>query len=354
MTVIILFILIAVALINLALVLFWLSNFKAYQPKVDMNIKVSVLVAARNEAATIAGCLQALNFQDYPSSHMEIIVGDDMSSDSTVDEVKKFPDVKLVRIKENIGKARGKANVLAQLAQKAQGDVFLITDADVRPGKQWVRSMTSYIAPSVGIVNGSTGISDNLFQHYEWLFAQGMVKVITDLFFPVTAIGNNMLVTREAYESTGGYENIDFSITEDYALFQEVKNNGFSLRHVVAPEVFAYSLAMGSIRGLLQQRKRWMNGAVQLPWFVVLLLFFQGIYFPAFVLGLIFIPEWALLLFILKFFLQAVFIKSVSGKLRLKLKGGLLLYEFYSGFISLLTILYYVIPFKLKWKGRTY
>lgn len=354
MTAVIIFILSFVIIINLALVLFWIFNFKTYDPKDDSNVKVSVLIAARNEASTIAGCLNALITQDYPVSNMEIIVGDDMSTDATVDEVKKFRNVRLVQIKKNIGIARGKANVLAQLAQKAQGDVFLITDADVRPGKQWVKNMISYLTPSVGIINGTTGISNDLFQHYEWLFAQGMVKVITDLFFPVTAMGNNMLITRKAYESTGGYENIEFSITEDFSLFREVKNKGFELRHVVAPGVFACSIGVEKLSSLLQQRKRWMKGAVQLPWWVVLLLLFQSIYFPALIIGLIILPEWTLILFVFKFFLQSIFIKSVSNKLRLKLKGGLLLYEFYSGIISILTMLYFVIPFKVKWKGRTY
>lgn len=354
MTAVIIFILSFVIIIYLALVLLWLFNFKTYSTKDNRGIKVSVLVAARNEATTIGGCLDALTSQNYPASEMEIIVGDDMSTDATVDEVKKFGNVRLVQIKKNIGMARGKANVLAQLAHEAQGDVFLITDADVRPGKQWVKSMVSYITPSVGIVNGTTGISNHLFQHYEWIFAQGMVKVITDLFVPVTAMGNNMLVTRKAYESTGGYENIAFSVTEDFALFKKVKNNGFALRHVVAPGVFAYSMAVVKLTGLLQQRKRWMKGAIQLPWWVVLLLFFLGIYFPALITGLIIIPEWTLILFIFKFFLQSIFIKSVSNKLRLKLKGGLLLYEFYSGIISILTMIYYVIPYKIKWKGRTY
>jgi cellulose synthase/poly-beta-1,6-N-acetylglucosamine synthase-like glycosyltransferase len=353
-TAVIIIILSLVTITDLALVLLWLLNFKEYQPQNNLDIKVSVLIAARNEAATIAGCLNALIAQDYPASNMEIIVGDDMSTDATVDEVKKFCNVRLVQIKKNTGMARGKTNVLAQLVQEAQGDVFLITDADVRPGKQWIKSMVSYLTPSVGIVNGTTGISNHLFQHYEWLFAQGMIKVITDLFYPVTAMGNNMLVTRKAYESTGGYENIAFSVTEDFALFQEVKNNGFTLRHVMSPGVFAYSLAAEKLTSLLQQRKRWMKGAVQLPWWVVLLLFFQGIYFPALIVGLIFIPELTLILFVFKFFLQFIFLQSVSDKLRLKLKGGLLLYEFYSGIISILTMLYYVIPFKLMWKGRTY
>lgn len=35
----------------------------------------------------------------------------------------------------------------------------------------------------------------------------------------MTGLGNNMAVSREAYDAVGGYEQIGFSIVEDYALF---------------------------------------------------------------------------------------------------------------------------------------
>lgn len=344
----------AVIVFNLMLILFWHLSFKSYEPKVNKNIKVSVLIAARNEEKNIRGCLDAIIKQNYPSSNFEILVGDDMSDDNTAKIVSGYSNVTLVTISENIGFAKGKANVLAHLAKKAGGDVFLITDADVQPEKNWIASMVSYLAPSVGIINGTTAISNNILQHYEWIYSQGMIKVITDVTRPVTAIGNNMLVTREAYESTGGYENIEFSITEDFALYKAVKEKGYHLRQVVEHGVLAWSRSPVGLADLLHQRKRWIRGAIQLPLWIVGLLTLQGTYFPFLILALIMNPQWGLIIFVTKLFLQTIFIKSVTDKLNLKLRGGLILFEIYTGIIAALSIIFYLVPVRIRWKEREY
>lgn len=343
-----------VVLINVLLLLFWFRSFKTFPQQPDLSKKVSVLVAARNEENRIGECLEALQRQNYPKHNLEILVGNDQSTDNTGEIVKQFEGVRLIDIHKDLGKAKGKANVLAHLAHEAKGEVFMITDADVRPNENWIKNMTSYLAPGVGIVNGTTAIKNNLFQHYEWLFAQGMLKILSDIFRPATAIGNNMLVTREAYESTGGYENIPFSVTEDFALYDEVSKKGFKLRQVMDKGVLAWTFPPGGLKNLLHQRKRWMQGAIKLPLPMVSILFFQGLFFTAFVIAMFFDPGIALTFFVVKVFLQSIFIKSVCDKLGIRMKGGLILYELYTGITSTLTMLFFAIPVKLSWKDRTY
>ena len=353
MSIVIIVFLLSSVLIDIFLIFFWYRRFIVYQ-KNKRKPKVSVLVAARNEEENIRKCLEALSGQRYPATAVEILVGDDASTDSTAEIVLEFPNVKIIPIKGNLGKALGKANVLAQLAHEAKGEYFLITDADIRPGRDWIASMISYVDDSVGIVNGITGIDNNLFQHYEWLYAQGMLKVVSDIYTPVTAIGNNMLITREAYFATGGYENINFSVTEDFALFREVMRKGFKTRHAVEPGTYATSAPRKSLGSLLNQRRRWMRGAVQLPPLIIVILALQGIYFPFLIVGLFVIPQITLLIFLIKLFLQAIFIKAVGDKLDIKLRGGFVFYELYHGFISMLTMVAHILPGRVEWKGRKY
>lgn len=353
MNILILLILLLAGLIEMFLIFFWHRRFILYK-KINRKPTVSILIAARNEEENIRACLEALSNQSYPASASEIIVGDDSSSDGTVQIVREFPNIKIITVERNLGKALGKANVLAHLAHEATGDLFLITDADIRPGKEWITTMVQHVGDSVGIVNGVTGIENNLFQHYEWLYAQGMLKVVSDVYKPVTAVGNNMLITREAYFATGGYEKIDFSVTEDLAIFREVKKKGYATRHAVETGTYAVSKPRKSLGSLLNQRRRWMRGAVQLPPLIVLILALQGLYYPFLIMGLFFIPQVTLLIFVVKLFLQAIFIKGVGDKLNIKMKGGFVFYEFYRGVISMLTMVAHILPGKVQWKGRKY
>src|SRR4030095_628611 len=64
-------------------------------------VSVSIIIPARNEENNIANLLEALQRQDYPKTLLEIIVVDDHSTDSTAETVKRFPDVTLLKLKED-------------------------------------------------------------------------------------------------------------------------------------------------------------------------------------------------------------------------------------------------------------
>ena len=46
---------------------------------------VSVIIPALNEAGDIAGCIEAIGAQDYPTSAIEVILVDGASTDETVE-----------------------------------------------------------------------------------------------------------------------------------------------------------------------------------------------------------------------------------------------------------------------------
>lgn len=344
-------------IINFLLIIFWVRNFKAYR-KVKRQPFVSILIAVRNEEKNLPSCIESLVKQQYPKNKFEILIGNDSSEDKTfevaVELSDKFENVKVINVIDRLGKAKGKANVLAHLARQAKGDDYLITDADIRVNNAWISYMTGYVDKNTGIVNGITTIEDNLMQYYEWAHAFGMLKVVHDLGQPITGIGNNMLITKEAYQSVGGFENIQFSVTEDYEITKEVLKNGYTLNQVVEKGVSATSRPSGSLGGLLQQRKRWMTGAVQLPWFIVLTLFLEGIYYPTVIAAFFYAPITALYIFLIKLLLQSIFIKLVLKKIELKIRGGLLIFEIYSAFITVLSMIYFIWPGKINWKGRKY
>lgn len=346
--------------IDMLLLLFWVINRKTTEDNMpEILPAVSILVAARNEEHNIERCIESLILLDYPTDQLEILIGDDASEDKTYHRatgfVVKDARVKVFTIKDKLGNARGKANVLAQLAKMASGDLYFITDADVSVPASWIKEMLRGRKPGVGIVTGITGIADSKMQNIDWIFALGMVKVITDLKYPVTAMGNNMCVTKEAYESVGGYETIPFSITEDFELFKQVRKEGYDVVQLYNKDVLAWSHGITGLFNLLNQRKRWMYGAMQLPWPIVGLLAFQAIYFPAIIALFFFSPYWTTGIFVAKALIQNYFIIRLHLRLRLKVEYvALLFYEIYSLVLSLLSSIFFLIPLKIMWKGRKY
>lgn len=346
----------------ISFVLLWIRD------KRDLTIEkkdtpfVSILLAVRNEENTIVRCLNALSNLNYPQ--FEVLIGNDRSEDQTKKIVENFiqgkNNFKVFDIHAELGMAKGKANVLAHLAKQAKGEYFFITDADIKVPSYWIPGMLKHSEEKTGIVSGVTVIEgQNLFgklQSLEWIFAFGMIKTVSDLRIPVTAVGNNMMIARKAYESVGGYENIPFSITEDFQLFRETLKKGWAYKNIVNAEVLAYSKPAENISHLLKQRKRWMTGAFRLPWLLVVCLLIQSLFFPVMVITLVLFPVWGVLLWMSKILLQQVYIALVMR--RMNAWSGLLkyfvLFEIYSGLLSFFLLIYYILPVRVEWKGRKY
>jgi cellulose synthase/poly-beta-1,6-N-acetylglucosamine synthase-like glycosyltransferase len=252
--------------------------------------RVSILIAARNEEAAIARCLRAIRQLNYPPRLLEVLVGDDASTDQTRAEAERAMrgfagTFRVVPVLETLGMARGKANVLAHLTRAATTEYFFITDADIAVPRTWIQGLLAHAQPNIGTVTGLTLVDGpRLFhklQGLDWLISLGLVQVVSDLGRPVTAMGNNMLVTRAAYEATGGYERLPFSVTEDFELFRATLRHGFGYRILFRPEVLAVSLPMPTLGRLLHQRRRWTRGLAALPWWLRAGLLYYAGFYPA-------------------------------------------------------------------------
>lgn len=155
---------------------------------------------------------------------------------------KKYHQFQLHHITEQLGKARGKANVLANLAHVATGEYFSITDADIQVNPNWIQSMLVRFDDETAIVSGITiGKGNNFFeklQALDWTYFNAVLTATTNMGIPCTAVGNNMVISRKAYFATGGYESSDFSVTEDYKLYAAVRKLKWKTKNIATPELF--------------------------------------------------------------------------------------------------------------------
>ncbi|MHA6248139.1 glycosyltransferase [Pontibacter sp. CAU 1760] len=350
-------------LILLALLVFHRSPLHACALPVQGLPRVSILIAARNEEHTILRCLQSIEALNYPPEKLEVLIGDDASTDATRAVIEEFirnrPNHTCFSIQQQ-GKTQGKANVLAQLARHATTDYFLFTDADITVPPEWVNSMLASLKPGIGVVTGITVVSGPGFwaklQAMDWLYALGLMQVVSELSLPVSTMGNNMLLRREAYESVGGYEGIAFSVTEDIAMFNALTRKGWGFKNLYIPEVLALSEPAPNVGQLLHQRKRWMRGSMHLPLYMAVIFILHAAYYP------VLLPFFAytsvgsaLAVFAFKLLLQSLFIHICLRRLGMSASWWFyVFFELYLVVLSVALIIYFFLPVRISWKGRHY
>ncbi len=359
---ILLFILCFLILKDLTLTFLFKYNFRN-SPQSQTKPFISVIVAARNEADNISNCIGSLLNQDYPGEKIEILVGNDGSSDDTLKIVKSIsnrnPGVKVIDIENVVVKFPGKMNVLAQLCDLAQGKHLLFTDADTTVTETWASSMVMVLETDYGVVTGTTVLKcDTIFdymQNIDWGIAVASVKTVGDTGIPVTSMGNNMGVSKRAYKESGGFRGISYSITEDYELYRAILKRGFKSFHKYDIEVMAFSMPVKSIKELILQRNRWLRGVFRLPFVMVLILVLDSLFIPVVFALMAYNFYLGLSLGIFRIFLAWLFLSSAFSRLDKSTSlFRMIPFEFYRGFINLVSLIYHLIPGKVQWKGRSY
>lgn len=146
----------------------------AYEPM------VTITIAARNEADTIAGKIDSILALEYPPEKMELIVGSDDSQDGTNEIVLGYnrPDVKLMVFPRS-----GKATLNNRMTEEARGEIVIDTTASGYFERDFLRNIVPHYAdPAVGCVTGEvvmaapgkSGVSqfEGAYFRYEWWLRQ--------------------------------------------------------------------------------------------------------------------------------------------------------------------------------------
>lgn len=114
-----------------------------------MAMNVSVIVPAHNCESTIGECVNSLFRQASSPGDLEVIVVDDGSEDGTA-RLARQCGARVVSIERS-----GAAAARNRGVERASGDILLFTDADCRPGADWVDRMTRpFLDPGVTATKG--------------------------------------------------------------------------------------------------------------------------------------------------------------------------------------------------------
>ena len=284
---------------------------------------LSVLIAARNEAAHIEACLQSILSQAYPPELMEVLVIDDHSTDDTAHLAANIKDTRLRLL--SLKEGHGKKAAIAKGISAANSELIVCTDADCIVPPNWLtyissfyeKSAAKFIAAPVNFHQERNHFEQ--FQSLDFIGMMGITGAGIQLRFMHMCNGANLAYPKAVFQEVGGFEGIDgLASGDDMLLLQKIaarypQDIGF-LKNKNATVLTS---AMPNWRSFLQQRLRWASKSSHyLEWQVTAISAIVFLGCVNLLLSLLLIPVWGASLFLV--FLVQLIVKSVADFLFLK------------------------------------
>lgn len=349
----------ALYLICIAAFTFGLFNLKERFHSVNKNnlVKVSVLIAARNEEKNIEKLLESLKKQSFPKELFEVIIVNDHSTDNTDEIINDFInknkelDVKLLKAEK-----KGKKHAISQALHSAINELIIVTDADCVLNDLWIESIVGfYQEEKCKMILAPVLLSpaENLFekmQVLEHLSLIGSTAGSASIGFPVMCNGANMAYERKAALEVEKFRK-DFDIPSGDDMFlleQFVKCYGHNnVKFLLSKSAVVKTKTCKTIKDFIRQRRRWVSKTKSYTsWKVIvtaLIVLFFNLSIISLLVSAFFVPAlWSIyiLLTLLKFFIDFPLLKNITNFMN---QGSLLkwvlpleiIYPFYVVFTAL-------------------
>lgn len=206
----------------------------------------------------------------------------------------------------------GKASTLAMAHRYWSGEVFVISDADMRADSHYLKSvLEAFQDPEVGVVTCLYRSDKPRFGAWGHLFES---LCIADFAASVLvarrtegvgfAMGSTMAVRREVLDQIGGFDALEPYLADDFQLGYRARKAGWKV--AIAPTVLETRFAGIRLDDALSHQYRWLvTSRVSRPGGHAAFLVTQGLFWAlaAFILaptwGWKLIPAWFLLRFVL-------------------------------------------------------
>jgi glycosyltransferase involved in cell wall biosynthesis len=287
-------------------------------------MELSVIVPARNEAASLPGMLASILVQSEPGFALgvqwELIVVNDDSADGTREIAEKAAagyagvtvlDAPVLDLSDR-GGFTGKTNACWAGAQAARGRWLLFTDADtvheagdlsrsIREAERHHAVLLSYSPRQIVTGFWQRAVMPLVFSELASVYPPKQVSDPGNRL--AAANGQFLLVEREAYFAVGGHRALGRSVLEDVALANAIKHGQRAIRFRYAPDALAtrmYRTAAEMVEGWTKNLALLFPSPVALAlWRVLDLLLFFGLPVLAFTVppkipyqGIVFLLLW--------------------------------------------------------------
>lgn len=241
----------------------------------DKSGPVSIVIPFRNEAENLPALLESLINQDYKEGY-EILLINDLSDDNYHDIIEKFktthPHIPLKCITTQFNESvnlTSKQQALECGVSNASYNWIAFTDADMILERNWLSILIGSASDICSVTYGHTIIekyNKSIFyslQAFQLEFLFITAYAFNSAGLRGSCMGNNMLVSKEVYNSLGGQAGIGYSIVEDRDLLNKAINKGYhgSASTPFSPTARTYPCK--TIAQFFHQSLRWIKGGAR-------------------------------------------------------------------------------------------
>jgi cellulose synthase/poly-beta-1,6-N-acetylglucosamine synthase-like glycosyltransferase len=250
-----------------------INNFDVSTKAFTPCTPISIVIPARNEAANIVQCLNAICKNDYPTELFEIIVVDDHSTDETASLVKNYPEknITLLHLQDFIDTPTMayKKKALETAITYAKGNLILTTDADCIAPAHWLQTIDAFYQQTDAalIVMPVKFTANNsflgIFQSLDFMTLQGITGASVDNKMHSMCNGANLAYTKKVFNQVNGFAGIDAIASGDDMLLMHKIHQLYphKIHYLKSPAVIVETPATSTIKAFFNQRIRWASKA---------------------------------------------------------------------------------------------
>ena len=246
---------------------------------------VTVIVCARNEQKNLPGLFTCLEQQKTATPYIEFIIVNDRSEDNTAELIRrqaaKDSRFKQIDIHEKRAGFAPKKRAIDEAVRQAKGDILLLTDADGRPGPDWITSMLDYFHNGADMVIGyapfiaeaDSGIFKKMLA-LEYFSVAMIAASSTALGYPVTCVGTNFAYRKKVYQETGGFGKYKSFISGDDDLFLTLvrEQKKYNIQYAANKKSHVLNNPPRTFTQFVNQRLRFASKGFNYPFKVALIL----------------------------------------------------------------------------------
>jgi glycosyltransferase involved in cell wall biosynthesis len=248
--------------------------------------RLSVLIPARNEAATLPHLLAALAAQRLQPD--EVIVIDDASSDDTaavaLNAAAQLP-IRVIQAPPLPPDWCGKPWALHHGMQASRGELLLFLDADTEPEPEFMERLLARHEALGGLVSVQPyHRTEKPYEQLSMLF--NLVGLMAVPMGPGcgVAFGPALLTSRADYARSGGHAAVAGKVVEDWFLGHCYEQAGLPVSAFLGYGQIAYRMYPGGLRDMVigfDKNFATAAGEVRPLWMLAVLLWLSGLFWAA-------------------------------------------------------------------------